>query len=42
MYVANESAVIYIPADVCNGCESGCDVRGVVHGEEKSGEDLGN
>ena len=26
VHVSDESAVIYVPADVCDRCESGCDV----------------
>ena len=36
MYVADESAVVYVPADVCYGCECGCNVRGVMHSQEKA------
>ena len=41
VHVSNESAIVYIPADVSNRHKGYRDVRGVVYGQEEAGENLG-
>lgn len=40
MKVSDESSVVYVAADVCNGRKSYGDVRCVVYSKEESCEDL--
>lgn len=42
VHVTNESAEVYVPADVGHGGKGCCDVRGVVYCKEQACYDLSN